>query len=146
MEFVQIQPYPEIVSYIVVLDCGRKIKKSISLLGWLVHHLSFYSPHTIRKIIFHFAKPVYHPYYYPYEKHNIVLEQTKEFAFRFQFYHYINVKNERVDIPIQQQYYDFCALEQLLFQHPILYYSFYNKLFLPFFPVIKHLTSPTRRG
>lgn len=133
-EFVVIRPYPEIVAYVAVLDSGIKIKKSISSFCWLLHHLSFHSQYTIRKLIFHFAKPVYHSHYYPYGKHNIVLEQTQEQSFRVQFYHYFNVKNERVDIPIQQQYYDFCALEQLLFQHPILYYSFYSKLFLPTFP------------
>ena len=103
----------------------------MSSLNGLLYHLS--CGVVVRKLVFYFA-PIHHPYYYPYGEHNIVLEQTNEGYVRVQFYHYYNVKNERVDIPLPQQYYDFCALEQLLYQHPILYYSFYTRLLRPFFP------------
>ena len=115
----------------VIPENGKRVIKSISSLDWLFYHIS--CGLSIRKLIFYFT-PIHHPYYYPYGKHNIVLEQTNELYFRVQFYHYYNVKNERVDIPPPQQYYDFCALEQLLYQHPILYYSFYVKLLRPSFP------------
>ena len=126
-----IVPYPEMTHYMVIPENGKRVIKSISSLDWLFYHIS--CGLSIRKLIFYFT-PIHHPYYYPYGKHNIVLEQTNELYFRVQFYHYYNVKNERVDIPPPQQYYDFCALEELLYQHPILYYSFYVKLLRPSFP------------
>ena len=124
-----IHPYPEMCEYTVVLATGHKVKKRLSSLDWLLNYIQTYGS-NLRKLIIRFSHPTYDPYYYPYQHHNIVLEQNHG-LYGVQFYHYYNVKNERVDIPVQQCYYDYCALEQLLFQHPILYYSFYVYLLRP---------------
>lgn len=127
---MEIEPYPEIMEYIVILTSGRKIRYSIASIYWLESHLHLHGLQDIQRIIFRFFNPRYHSYYYPYSVHNIVLEKTSNFIIPH-FYHYYNVKNERIDIPPQQQFYDYCAIEQFLFQHPILYYTLYVNLMRP---------------
>lgn len=134
----EIYAYPEMSEYTVLLTTGYKVKKKMSSLDWLLHHIHTYGADTLRKLIIRFVHPTYDRYYYPYQNHNIVLEKFHERFYSVQFYHYYDIKNERVDIPVQQCYYDYCALEQLLFQHPILYYSLYMQLRRPSFPLYQY--------
>lgn len=144
---MDIQPYPEIHEYTAVFMDGSKVKRKYHSLEPLQTPLYLYGSHVLRKLILRFAPPSYHRYYYPYGAHNVVIEQlpppplfdTSANAlnvypqFRIQFYHYYNVKNERVDIPLEQQYYDFCAVEQFLYQHPVLYHAFHGRILRPAF-------------
>lgn len=126
-----IQPYPEIHEYIALFMDGRKVKRKIHSLESLTTPLHLFGWPVLRKIILRFAPPSPHPYYFPYAIHNITLEQDLYGYFRIQFYHYYNVKNERIEIPLEQQYYDLCALDQFLFEHPVLYYAFYGRILRP---------------
>jgi hypothetical protein len=139
VEGMEIQPYPEIVAYTAILMDGRKLKFRMDSIHWLETHLHLHGLQSVRSIIFSFANPRYHSYYYPYSIHNIVLEKISNFLVPH-FYHYYNVKNERIDIPLQQQFYDFCAIEQFLFQHPILYYNIYANLMRP--PFVSYQSPP----
>jgi hypothetical protein len=149
VEEMEFQPYPEIMEYTVILMNGSKVKNNINALHWLETHLHLYGLKSVKSIIFRFRNPSYLSHYYPYSIHNIVLEKISNFLVPH-FYHYYNVKNERIDIPLQQQFYDFCAIEQFLYQHPILYYKIYTNLMRPPFiyyqspPLYSSQVSPTR--
>jgi hypothetical protein len=146
IEEMEFQPYPEMMEYTVILMDGKKLRFNISSIHWLENHLHLHGIHSVKSIIFRFVNPRHLSVYYPYSIHNIVLERMSYFLIPH-FYHYYNVKNERIDIPLQQQYYDFCAIEQFLYQHPILYYHIYVNLmrppFLSFTPPISINHSPT---
>lgn len=110
---------------------GKKVKKRAHSLDPLTTPLHLFGWSVLRKLILRFVLPCSHPYYYPYGTHNIVLEQDPYGYFRVQFYHYYNVKNERIDIPIEQQYYDMCALDHFLFENHVLYYTFHGRIIRP---------------
>ena len=130
---MEIQPYPEIIEYTAQFMDGKRIKSNSTSIQSLETQLQHHGSPVLRMLILHFIHPTYHSYYYPYRNHNIVLEKQKDDTFRIQFHHYYNVNNERIDIPIQQQYYDYCALEHFLFQRPILYETLYGRLIVPSF-------------
>jgi hypothetical protein len=116
---------------------GSKVKRSIHELDPLLAPLSLYGSHVLRKLILRFVSPPRHLYYYPYGNHNVVIEQShtlRPFSFHIQFYHYYNVKNEKVEIPLEQKFYDYCAVEQFLFQYSVLYHAFHRRLLRPSFP------------
>lgn len=129
-------PYPCITEYVAELVHDTRIKKKIHMLDSLLAKVNQYGPYTLRKLILRFTRSSYDHYYYPYKNHNIVLERISydPSRFRIQFYHYYTVLNDRIDIPLLQQYYDYCALEHFLYQHPILYQAFYAILVRPVFP------------
>lgn len=134
-----LEPYPIITEYTAELVNGRRIRKKIHSLDPLLALMNPYGAYTLRKLILRFTRSSYDSYYYPYKNHNIVLERIPYDPrhFRIQFYHYYTVLNERIDIPPLQQYYDYCALEHFLYQHPILYQAFYTLLIRPVFsPVV----------
>lgn len=137
-------PYPSITEYTAEFQHAQRIKKKICFLEPLLSSITQYGVHTLRKLILRFSgasRPSYDPYYYPYHIHNIVIERVEHdpYYFRIQFYHYYTVTNQRIDIPYEQQYYDYCALEHFLYQHPILYHAFYLPLIRPTFPMFSLL-------
>jgi hypothetical protein len=136
-------PYPtfehevsDITEFIVLFTDGKKVKAPIDRLPWLQKEMVERGISVIRRIIFQFNHRTYHRYYYPYAIHNIVIERYNTLSgrplFSIQFYHYYNTKNERIDIPPQQQYYDYWALEQFLYPHTVLYHMIFPSLVRPF--------------
>jgi hypothetical protein len=136
--FLGLEPYPHITEYTAELMNGTRIRKKIHLLDPLLAQVKEYGPYTLRKLILRFTRSTYDSYYFPYQAHNIVLERTHydPYYFRIQFYHYYTVLNECITIPPLQQYYDYCALEHFLYQHPVFYQAFYAILLRPMFPTL----------
>lgn len=147
-----LEPYLPITEYIAELVNGTRIRKKIHLLDHLLIQVNRYGPYTLRKLILRFTRSTYDSYYYPYQIHNIVLDRIPydPSHFRIQFYHYYTVDNQRVDIPLLQRYYDYCALENFLYQHPALYQAFYTSLVRPvfppsFYPLLSHPPQQTQQ-
>lgn len=132
-----VEPYPIVTEYTAEFINSPRIKKKIHALDPLLRHVARHGLYTLRKLILRFTRPSYDPYYFPYRVHNIVLERIHSPGpnphFRIQWYHYHDVQNRRIDIPYEQQYYDYCALEHFLYQHPVLYEAFYLALQRPNF-------------
>jgi hypothetical protein len=128
-----LRPYPYITHYIAYFYNRKNIKKPITELNWLENLLRHEGIYSLRRIIFQFDQPSL-SYYFPYSAHNVVLEKKPPYYhFEYCFYHYYTVHNERVDIPSEQKYYDYCAIQHLFHQRPILFYYLFDFLDEPVF-------------
>lgn len=128
-----LRPYPCITHYIAYFENRKKTKKPITELSWLENLLRHEGIHSLRRLLFQFDRPPL-SYHFPYSAHNVVLEKTPPYyQFEYRFYHYYSAQNERVDIPSEQKYYDFCAIQQLFYQRPILFYQMFDFIHEPVF-------------
>ena len=128
-----LRPYPCITHYIAYFENRKKTKKPITEIRWLEDLLRHEGIHSLRRLLFQFDRPPL-SYHFPYSAHNVVLEKTPPYYhFEYRFYHYYTVHNERVDIPSEQKYYDFCAIQQLFYQRPILFYHLFDFIHEPSF-------------
>ena len=123
------EPYPKLFRFEMVFSNKSKPKKyTINDFHMIETYIKQYGLLGIRMIIFYFDTRHYP--HYPYGIHPIVLRPYPR-GLQVNFFHFYNSMNQRCELSLEQQYYDYHSMYNTLLYNDslLLHYIQYPKQF-----------------